>query len=60
LELKAKLLVVAMQKGASFDETCLANLTTADGKALRIGTHEGCKAILTADGKPFLAIGRVK
>jgi hypothetical protein len=60
LELKAKLLVVAMQKGASFDETCLANLTTADGKALRIGTHEGCKAILTADGQPFLTIGCVK
>ena len=60
LELRAKLLIVAMQKGASFDETCLANLTTAEGKVLRLGTHEGCKAILTADGQPFLAIGRVK
>jgi hypothetical protein len=60
LELKAKLLIVAMQKGTSFDETCLANLTTAEGKALRLGTHEGCKAILTADGQPFLTIGRVK
>lgn len=60
LDLKAKLLVVAMQKGSSFDEKCLANLTTAEGKALRLGTHEGCKAILTADGQPFLTIGRVK
>jgi hypothetical protein len=57
LELKAKLLIVAMQKGSSFDEKCLVNLTTAEGKALRLGTHEGCKAIVTADGKPFLVIG---
>jgi hypothetical protein len=60
LELKAKLLLVAMQKGSSFDEACLANLTTAEGKTLRLGTHEGCKAILTADGQPFLTIGCVK
>ena len=60
LELKAKLLIVAMQKGSSFDEACLANLTTAEGKALRLGTHEGCKAILTADGQPFLTIGPTK
>ncbi len=60
LELKAKLLSVAMQKGVSFDMMDLANLTTAEGRALRLGTHEGCKTILTADGKPFLAIGRTK
>jgi hypothetical protein len=60
LDLKAKLVIVAMQKGSSFDEACLANLTTADGKALRLGTREGYKAILTADGQPFLTIGGVK
>ena len=60
LELRSKLLIVAMQKGSSFDEACLANLTTAEGKTLRLGTHEGCKAILTTDGQPFLTIGRVK
>lgn len=60
VELRAKLLIVAMRKGAAFDAMDLANVTTADGKALRLGTHEGCKAILTADGQPFLTIGRVK
>ncbi|NBV52834.1 MAG: hypothetical protein EBR83_04790 [Verrucomicrobia bacterium] len=60
VELRAKLLIVAMRKGEAFDAMDLANVTTADGKALRLGADEGRKAILTADGQPFLTIGRVK
>jgi hypothetical protein len=60
VELRAKLLIVAMRKGEAFDVMDLANVTTADGKALRLGADEGRKAILTADGQPFLTIGRMK
>ena len=61
LELKDKLLAVAMRKGAAFDEGCLANLKTADGKPLTLGKHDGVKAILApGSDAPFLIIGPVK
>jgi len=61
LELRAKLLIAAMQKGSSFDEGCLTNLTAADGKPLKLGKHDGVKAILApGSDAPFLIIGPVK
>ncbi|MEY3852442.1 MAG: hypothetical protein RI910_1422 [Verrucomicrobiota bacterium] len=61
LELKDKLLVLAMRKGTAFDATDLANLTTADGKPLTLGKHDGFKAILApGSDAPFLIIGPVK
>jgi hypothetical protein len=61
LELSSKLLVVALRKGAAFDETCLANLTTADGQPLKLGKQDGVKAILApGDDAPFLIIGPAK
>lgn len=62
LELRARLLSLAMRKGAAFDATDLAGVTTADGKPLRLGTYEqsGRKAILTDKGDNFLIIGPIK
>lgn len=62
LRLRAKILAVAMRKGAAFDATDLAGVTTADGKPLRLGTYEqsGRKAILTDKGDNFLIIGPIK
>ena len=61
LELKDKLLVLAMRKGTAFDESCLTDLTAADGKPLTLGKHEGVKAILApGSDAPFLIIGPVK
>jgi hypothetical protein len=60
-DLKAKLLIVAMQKGTAFDESCLTDLTAADGKPLTLGKHDGVKAILApGSDAPFLIIGPVK
>jgi hypothetical protein len=56
----AKLLEILMQKGAAFDATDLAGVTTADGKPLRLGTYEGNKAVVGDDGRLFLTLGRVK
>lgn len=60
MELKSKLLILVMQKGAAFDENSLAGLKSADGSALRLGTYEGNKAIFNAASYPFLIIGPVK
>ena len=61
LELKDKLLTVAMRKGTAFDESCLANLAAADGQPLTLGKHNGVKAILApGSDAPFLIIGPVK
>lgn len=61
LQLRSKLLHVAMRKGLAFDATDLANLTTADGKPLILGKHDGVKAILApGSDAPFLIIGPVK
>ena len=60
-DLKAKLLIEAMRKGAAFDESCLTNLTAADGKPLTLGKYEGVKAVLApGSDAPFLIIGPVK
>jgi hypothetical protein len=61
LELKAKLLTLAMRKGAALTETDFADLRTADGKALKFGKYEGVKAIVAPDTyAPLLVIGPVK
>ena len=57
---EAKLLEILMQKGADFDATDLTAVTDAAGKAVRIGAHEGQRAVLTSDGRPFLILGSVK
>lgn len=61
LQLRAKLLSVAMRKGEDFGETDLTGVTTADGKPLRLGTsrEKNRKAILVGD-EDFLAIGPIK
>jgi hypothetical protein len=60
-DLKATLLIMAMRKGAAFDDSCLTNLTAADGKPLTLGKHNGVKAILVpGSDAPFLIIGPVK
>jgi hypothetical protein len=61
LELKAKLLTLAMRKGTALDEADFADLRTADGKPLTFGKHEGVKAIVAPDTyAPLLVIGPVK
>lgn len=61
LELKAKLLTLAMRKGATLTETDFAELRTADGKPLKFGQYEGVKAIVAPDTyAPLLVIGPVK
>jgi hypothetical protein len=61
LELKAKLLTLAMRKGAALTETDFADLRTADGKPLKFGQYEGVKAIVAPDTyAPLLVIGPVK
>jgi len=61
LELKAKLLTLAMRKGTALAETDFADLRTADGKALKFGKYEGVKAIVAPDTyAPLLVIGPVK
>jgi hypothetical protein len=61
LELKAKLLTLAMRKGTALTETDFADLRTADGKALKFGKYEGVKAIVAPDTyAPLLVIGPVK
>jgi hypothetical protein len=61
LELKAKLLTLAMRKGAVLTETDFADLRTADGKPLKFGQYEGVKAIVAPDTyAPLLVIGPVK
>jgi hypothetical protein len=61
LELKAKLLTLAMRKGAALSETDFADLRTADGKPLKFGQYEGVKAIVAPDTyAPLLVIGPVK
>jgi hypothetical protein len=56
----AKLLEILMQKGASFDAKDLATVTDASGKPVRIGTHEGQRAVLASDGRLFLTLGPIK
>ena len=56
----AKMLEILMQKGANFGAEDLAAVTDAAGKAVRIGAHEGQRAVLTSDGRPFLILGSVK
>jgi len=56
----AKLLEILMQKGASFDAKDLATVTDAAGKPVRIGTHEGQRAVLASDGRLFLTLGPIK
>ena len=61
LELKAKLLALAMRKGTALTEADFADLRTADGKALKFGKYEGVKAIVAPDTyAPLLVIGPVK
>jgi hypothetical protein len=61
LELKAKLLTLAMRKGAALKEADFAELRTADGKALKFGKYEGVKAIVAPDTyAPLLVIGPAK
>jgi len=61
LELKAKLLTLAMRKGTALKEADFAELRTADGKALKFGKYEGVKAIVAPDTyAPLLVIGPVK
>ena len=61
LELKAKLLTLAMRKGTALAETDFADLRTADGKPLKFGKYEGVKAIVAPDTHaPLLVIGLVK
>ena len=61
LELKAKLLTLAMRKGTALAETDFADLRTADGKPLKFGQYEGVKAIVAPDTyAPLLVIGPVK
>jgi hypothetical protein len=61
LELKAKLLTLAMRKGTTLTETDFADLRTADGKPLKFGQYEGVKAIVAPDTyAPLLVIGPVK
>ena len=61
LELKAKLLTLAMRKGTALTETDFADLRTADGKPLKFGQYEGVKAIVAPDTyAPLLVIGPVK
>jgi hypothetical protein len=61
LELKAKLLALAMRKGTALTEADFADLRTADGKALKFGQYEGVKAIVAPDTfAPLLVIGPVK
>jgi hypothetical protein len=61
LELKAKLLALAMRKGTALTETDFADLRTADGKALKFGQYEGVNAIVAPDTyAPLLVIGPVK
>jgi hypothetical protein len=60
MELKSRLLTLVMQKGAAFDESCLAGLKAANGSALRLGTHEGNKAVFSTASHPFLIIGPAK
>ena len=61
LELKDKLLTLAMRKGTTLKETDFADLRTADGKPLKFGQYEGVKAIVAPDiYGPLLVIGPVK
>jgi hypothetical protein len=61
LELKAKLLTLAMLKGSALKETDFDDLRTADGKPLKFGQYEGVKAIVAPDTyAPLLVIGPVK
>jgi hypothetical protein len=61
LELKDKLLTLAMRKGTTLKETDFADLRTADGKPLKFGQYEGVKAIVAPDTfAPLLVIGPVK
>jgi len=61
LELKAKLLALAMRKGTALTEADFADLRTADGKALKFGQNEGVNAIVAPDTyAPLLVIGPVK
>jgi len=61
LELKAKLLTLAMRKGTTLTETDFVDLRTADGKPLKFGQYEGVKAIVAPDTyAPLLVIGPVK
>jgi hypothetical protein len=59
LELKAKLLIIAMQKGWTFDQTCLTNLTDSNGTPLKLGDDDGDTAIIAPGqrNKTFLIIG---
>ena len=59
LELKAKLLIIGMQKGWTFDQTCLANLTDSTGTQLKLGNDDGDTAIIVPGryDETFLIIG---
>lgn len=61
LELKAELLKLALRRGQTFDESCIAGLTNAAGKPLRLGISKdgNRKAILVGD-EDFLVIGPIK
>ncbi len=59
LELKGKLLIIAMQKGWTFDQTCLANLANSNGTQLKLGNDDGDTAIIVPGrhDETFLIIG---